>query len=392
MLASIAIATTATALDGRLGALDEMRSAVGTLLSALFLLIIGIANFFILHGVWAAFIRVSGGEAVQDEALDTLLAGRRLLARMFRPIFRSVSRSWHMYPIGFLFGLGFDTATEIGLLGIAATQAAQGMSVWTILVFPALFTAGMSLLDTTDSVVMVRAYGWAFVNSIRKLWYNMTITATSVTVAIFLGGVEALGLIGSKLRLGGAFWSLVGSLNDNLSALGYAVVGIFIANWTGVVADLPAEGLRSALTYSAATAGAVRRVLDRAVPTHSRLASSSTAINTRISSGWPRSMRKPNGTGVNAVPSGSPALTKPNTLPIWPGRRGVLQHDVAWSPAGAQRQTGGEHQCDDANVGRGHPVHHQRQGSRGDGQDHCEAQHMPLVGIGEPASDQHTRR
>jgi high-affinity nickel-transport protein len=149
VLASIAIATTATALDGRLGALDEMRSAVGTLLSALFLLIIGIANFFILYGVWAAFIRVSGGEAVQDEALDTLLAGRRLLARMFRPIFRSVSRSWHMYPIGFLFGLGFDTATEIGLLGIAATQAAQGMSVWTILVFPALFTAGMSLLDTT---------------------------------------------------------------------------------------------------------------------------------------------------------------------------------------------------------------------------------------------------
>ena len=104
-----------------------------------------------------------------------------------------------MYPIGFLFGLGFDTATEIGLLGISATQAAQGMSFWTILVFPALFTAGMSLMDTTDSVLMTGAYGWAFVNPIRKLWYNLTITAASVVVALFIGGVEALGLIGDKL-------------------------------------------------------------------------------------------------------------------------------------------------------------------------------------------------
>jgi high-affinity nickel-transport protein len=136
-----------------------------------------------------------------------------------------------MYPVGFLFGLGFDTATEIGLLGIAATQAAQGMSFWTILVFPALFTTGMSLLDTTDSVMMVHAYGWAFVNPVRKLWYNLTITAASVVVAVFIGGVEALGLIGDKLQLGGTFWSLIGQLNASLSTLGYAVAGIFIASW-----------------------------------------------------------------------------------------------------------------------------------------------------------------
>jgi high-affinity nickel-transport protein len=136
-----------------------------------------------------------------------------------------------MYPVGFLFGLGFDTATEIGLLGIAATQAAQGMSFWTILVFPALFTAGMSLLDTTDSVMMVRAYGWAFVNPIRKLWYNLTITAASVVVAIFIGGIETLGLIGDRLRLGGAFWGLIGQLNASLTDLGYAVAGIFAASW-----------------------------------------------------------------------------------------------------------------------------------------------------------------
>ncbi len=162
---------------------------------------------------------------------DALLAGRGLLSRIFRPLFGVVSRLWHMYPIGFRFGLGFDTATEIGLLGISATQAAQGMSFWTILVFPALFTAGMSLMDTTDSVLMTGAYGWAFINPIRKLRYNLTITTASVVVAIFIGGIEALGLLGDKLGLEGRFWDLVGNLNDNLTNFGFAVVGIFIASW-----------------------------------------------------------------------------------------------------------------------------------------------------------------
>ena len=153
------------------------------------------------------------------------------MARIFRSLFSVVSRSWHMYPIGFLFGLGFDTATEIGLLGISATQAAAGMPIWTILVFPALFTAGMSLMDTTDSTLMTRAYGWAFVNPIRKLWYNLTITAASVAVAIFIGGVEALGLIADKLSLEGGFWAFIGGLNDNLTNFGFAVVGIFLLSW-----------------------------------------------------------------------------------------------------------------------------------------------------------------
>jgi high-affinity nickel-transport protein len=136
-----------------------------------------------------------------------------------------------MYPIGFLFGLGFDTATEIGLLGISASQAAQGLSFWTILVFPALFTAGMSFMDTTDSVLMSHAYGWAFVNPVRKLWYNLTITAASVFVAIFIGGIEALALIGDRLGLDGAVWGAVGHLNDNLTDFGYAVFGIFVVSW-----------------------------------------------------------------------------------------------------------------------------------------------------------------
>ena len=231
VLASLAIAATASAMQGRLDAFHDLGGVIGTVVSALFLLAIGLANLFILRGIWSAFTRARGGYRIADEDLDTLLAGRGFIARIFRPLFRVVSHSWHMYPIGFLFGLGFDTATEIGLLGISATQAARGMSFWTILVFPALFTAGMSLMDTTDSVLMTRAYGWAFVNPIRKLWYNLTITAASVIVALFIGGIEALGVIGDKFELEGRFWGLVGSLNDNLTNFGFVVIGIFVASW-----------------------------------------------------------------------------------------------------------------------------------------------------------------
>ena len=231
VLASIAIAATAAAMTDRLDQVHDLGGVIGTAVSALFLLVIGIANLFILKGVWAAFSRVRRGGRIVDEDLDALLAGRGLLARIFKPLFGVVSRSWHLYPIGFLFGLGFDTATEIGLLGISATQAAQGLSFWTILVFPALFTAGMSLMDTTDSVLMTGAYGWAFINPIRKLWYNLTITAASVAIALFIGGVEALGLIGDKLNLQGWFWETIGGLNDNFGDVGFAVVGIFVTAW-----------------------------------------------------------------------------------------------------------------------------------------------------------------
>ena len=231
IIASIAIAATAVTMQSKLDAFHNIGSVIGTTVSALFLLIIGIANFVILKGIWLTFARARRGEKIVDEDLGALLAGRGLIACIFRPVFSVVSRSWHMYLIGFLFGLGFDTATEIGLLGISATQAAQGMSFWIILVFPALFTAGMSFMDTTDSMLMTGAYGWAFVNPIRKLWYNLTITAASVVVAFFIGGIEALGLIGDKLGLKGGFWGVVGGLNDNLANVGFAVVGIFIASW-----------------------------------------------------------------------------------------------------------------------------------------------------------------
>ena len=146
-------------------------------------------------------------------------------------MFRIVTKSWHLFPIGFLFGLGFDTATEVALFGISATQAAAGASFGTLLVFPALFTAGMSLVDTTDGVLMLGAYGWAFMKPIRKLYYNITITAVSVVVAVVIGGIETLGLIGDTFKLEGPFWDAIGSLNDNFGVLGYIIIGVFALSW-----------------------------------------------------------------------------------------------------------------------------------------------------------------
>jgi nickel/cobalt transporter (NiCoT) family protein len=130
-----------------------------------------------------------------------------------------------------LFGLGFDTATEIGVLGIAAAQASKGLPIWSIMVFPALFTAGMSLVDTTDGVLMLGAYGWAFTKPIRKLYYNLTITFVSVLVAVLIGGIETLGLLADRLNLEGPFWFYIGRLNDNFGSLGYLIIAIFVVSW-----------------------------------------------------------------------------------------------------------------------------------------------------------------
>jgi high-affinity nickel-transport protein len=227
-LACLGIAATASALQ--IGEVRALTATVGTAVSAVFLLLIALVNLMILRGVWRSFREVRSGTAPPAQAFDTMLGGG-VLARLFRPLFRVIRRSWQMYPLGFLFGLGFDTATEVGLLAIAATQAAQGLGHWQVLVFPALFTAGMALVDTADSVLMVGAYGWALVRPMRKLWYNLTITAASVAVALLIGGIEALGLIADRLGLDGAIWSAVAALNDDLANLGFVVVGIFVLTW-----------------------------------------------------------------------------------------------------------------------------------------------------------------
>ena len=161
-------------------------------------------NIIVLISVYRTFQAVKRGKPFVEEDFDMLLNSRGFLARLFRPLFRLVTKSWHMFPIGFLFGLGFDTATEVALFGISAAQAAMALRSATLLVFPALFTAGMTLIDTTDGVLMLGAYGWAFMKPIRKLYYNMTITAVSVVVALVVGGIETLGLIGDQFDLDGA--------------------------------------------------------------------------------------------------------------------------------------------------------------------------------------------
>jgi len=231
VLGSIAIAGTTLVLQHRLDGVREIGGVVGTLVSTLFLFGIAIVNLIVLQSVCRTFARVRRGEPYVDEDLDLLLSNRGFLSRLFRPMFALIRRSWHMYPLGVLFGLGFDTATEIGLLGISAAEASKGLPLASILVFPALFAAGMSLIDTTDNVLMLGAYGWAFVKPIRKLYYNITITSVSVVVALAVGGIEALGLLSGQLHPKGAFWGMVNRLNDNFGLLGYVIIVVFAASW-----------------------------------------------------------------------------------------------------------------------------------------------------------------
>ena len=230
-LGSAAIAATALALQHRIDAARVIGGVVGTLVSSLFLFGIAIVNIVVLRSVYRAFVRVRNGAPYRDEDFNLLLSGRGILSRVFRPMFAMIQRSWHMYPLGVLFGLGFDTATEIGLLGISAAEASKGLPMGAILVFPALFAAGMSLIDTTDNVLMLGAYGWAFVKPVRKLYYNITITSVSVVVALVVGGIEALGLLAGQFRLTGAFWKAVLRLNDNFGVLGYCIIGLFALSW-----------------------------------------------------------------------------------------------------------------------------------------------------------------
>jgi nickel/cobalt transporter (NiCoT) family protein len=231
VVGSLLIASTALALQHRVDAFRSIGGVIGTLVSTLFLLGIAAINLVVLRSVYRIFVRVRNGEPYVEEDLNLLLADRGLLARFLRPVFGMIERSWHMYPLGLLFGLGFDTATEIGLLGISAAEGSKGLPLWSILVFPALFAAGMSLIDTTDNIFMLGAYGWAFVKPVRKLYYNMTITFVSVVVALVVGGIEALGLIANQFHFTGAFWDAVQKLNDNFGILGYFIIGFFVLSW-----------------------------------------------------------------------------------------------------------------------------------------------------------------
>ncbi|WP_168795029.1 HoxN/HupN/NixA family nickel/cobalt transporter [Paraburkholderia aromaticivorans] len=234
ILATIGIAWTAHSLHGRFETFKAVGGTIGTLVSASFLLVLAAVNLVILRDVWRRYRHVQRSGELPAQTPDSI-APAGLLSRALRPLFRLVTKSWHMYPVGVLFGLGFDTATEIGLLAIAASEAGKGLPLYSILVFPALFTAGMTLVDSTDNVLMVHAYGWAMDDPKRKLYYNASITFVSAVVAIVIGGVEALGLLSDKLGLNGGVWDAVASVNERFGALGYGIVAMFMACWIGSV-------------------------------------------------------------------------------------------------------------------------------------------------------------
>ena len=253
IIAAAAVAVAATLL-GAFDAIKSVGGIIGTGVSALFLLAIAAMNVVIFLSIYRSYRRVRQGGTYVEEDLDLLLNNRGFLARIFRPLFRMVSRSWHMFPLGFLFGLGFDTATEVAMFGVSAAQAAKGIPIEAIMVFPLLFTAGMSLVDTTDGVMMLGAYDWAFVKPMRKLYYNMTITLVSVVVAVLIGGIEALGLLGDQFDLKGAFWDGIGALNDNFNNLGFVIIGVFVAAWLVSFAVYKAKGLDDVEVRSAGNA------------------------------------------------------------------------------------------------------------------------------------------
>jgi high-affinity nickel-transport protein len=221
-LACAVIAMTSVSLHNRFTALREIGGVVGTGISAGFLFVIALANIVTLAGVWRAFHSGSG-------EIVALPGGP--FSRILRPLMAVVARPAQMYPLGFLFGLGFDTASEVGLLGISASQASHAVPLWTIMVFPALFTAGMSLVDTSDGILMTGAYGWAQVRPRRKLAYNFAITLFSILVALIIGVLETLNLIASHFALTGGFWRWVGDINGHSGAIGCAIILTLLSCW-----------------------------------------------------------------------------------------------------------------------------------------------------------------
>ncbi|MEE1836495.1 HoxN/HupN/NixA family nickel/cobalt transporter [Streptomyces sp. SP17KL33] len=209
-------------------ALRDVSGWIGTTVSGTFLYVIGVVNLVIMVGIWKVFREMRSG-TFDEAALEERLNSRGLMNRLLGRLMRSLTKPWQMYPVGMLFGLGFDTATEVALLVLAGSGAASGLPWYAILCLPVLFAAGMSLLDTADGTFMNFAYGWAFSRPVRKVYYNLVITGLSVAVALVIGTVELLGLVAEKARLHGAFWDGVSGLD--LNTVGYVVVGLFFATW-----------------------------------------------------------------------------------------------------------------------------------------------------------------
>jgi high-affinity nickel-transport protein len=210
-------------------ALHHYTGLIGLTVSGTFLMIIAILNLVILVSIVGVFIQMRKG-LYNEEELEKHLNSRGLLMRFFGPIARRIDKSWKMYPLGILFGLGFDTATEIGLLVLAGSSVIAGLPWWAVISLPLFFAGGMSLLDTIDGSFMNFAYGWAFSKPVRKVYYNIIITGLSVAVALFVGGLEICQVIAQQLNLSGFFWDY--ALEFNLNSAGYFIVGAFVVVWS----------------------------------------------------------------------------------------------------------------------------------------------------------------
>src|SRR3954463_4023667 len=206
---------------------------VGSLVAGTFLILIGLSNLFAAVGIAKVFRRMRSGDFDESE-LEQHLQNRGFLARLFAKVMRRVSKPWHLYPVGLLMGLGFDTATQVGLLVLAAGSAAFVLPWYAILVLPILFAAGMSLFDTADGILMSRAYGWAFLKPVRKVFYNLAVTLLSVTVALVIGGLVLAGLGGDRLQIDSGPIAWAASLD--LQYVGFAIVGLFAAAWVVALA------------------------------------------------------------------------------------------------------------------------------------------------------------
>ncbi len=221
------------ALAGQVGddssTLQTVAGTVGTTVSAVFLLLIGVINLVVLLGIVAVFRRMRAG-AYDEAELEAQLSRRGLMNRILGRATRAVTRPGHMYPVGLLFGLGFDTATEVSLLVLAGGAAAFALPWYAILVLPVLFAAGMSLLDSADGCFMNFAYGWAFSKPVRKVYYNITVTGLSVVVALVIGMQEAVSLLVPRVGITTGPLAWIGGLQ--LGDVGFLIVGLFVVTWT----------------------------------------------------------------------------------------------------------------------------------------------------------------
>lgn len=232
VLASILVAYAAKSFASYLPQIQEYGGLASAVISTSFLLAIGLFNAFLLADLLRAYRRSQGGRSGNSgEEIGQLKGG--LLARLCAPVFGKIRHSWQMMPLGFLFGLGFETATEVALLSTAAMHAVQGVDLMTILLFPALFTVGMLTVDAIDGVLMVRVYGWAYVNPMRKLRYNLVLTLISTLLALVIAGIGMVSLLHDYFGLQGSAWSGIVSLQEHYMALGYIIIGVFLLAWMG---------------------------------------------------------------------------------------------------------------------------------------------------------------